>query len=132
MFWFELVLEARAEILKKFSWFYGRFEDTKRHFENNRSLGNISFKVTDDILASQNAKVAIENNSNGKNVVNLQVMNDISKEPFIYYVCMLFLNNQPTLVIIFSVIEIAIFWITYIPIYPFMLTLRCWITVESK
>ena len=83
-FWFNLFLEARAEILKKFSWFYGRFEDTKRHFENNRSLGNISFKVTDDILASQNAKVAIENNSNGKNVANLQetqVMNDISKAP---------------------------------------------------
>ena len=101
------MLEARAEILKKFSWFYGRFEDTKRHFENNRSLGNISFKVTDDILASQNAKVAIENNSDGKNVADLQetqVMNDISKGPFIYYVCMFFLYNQPTLVIIFTVI----------------------------
>ena len=70
------------------------------------------FKVTDHILASQNAKVAIENNSNGKNVANLQetqVMNEISKGPFIYYVCMFFLNNQTTLVIIFSVIEIAIF-----------------------
>ena len=97
------MLEARAEILKKFSWFYGRFEDTKRHFENNRSLGNISFKVTVDI----NAKVAIQNNSNGKNVANLketQVMNDISKGPFIYYVCMFFLYNQPTLEIIFTVI----------------------------
>ena len=72
------MLEARAEILKKFSWFYGRFEDTKRHFENNRSLGNISFKVTDDILASQNAKVAIENNAN---LQETQVMNDISKAP---------------------------------------------------
>ena len=41
-------------------------------------------------------------------------MNDISKGPFIYYLCTFFLNNQPTLVIIFSVIEIAIFWITYL------------------
>ena len=56
----------------------GDWKTPKGHFENNRSLGNISFKVTDDILASQNAKVAIENNAN---LQETQVMNDISKAP---------------------------------------------------
>ena len=31
-FWFDLFLEARAEILKKFRWFFGQFEDTKKTF----------------------------------------------------------------------------------------------------
>ena len=33
-FRFDLFLEARAEILEKIRWFFGRFEDTKRTFWN--------------------------------------------------------------------------------------------------
>ena len=34
-FWFDLFLEARAEMLeKKFRWCFGRFEDTNRTFCN--------------------------------------------------------------------------------------------------
>ena len=35
LFWFDLFLEARAEILEKISLVFGRFEDTKGHFEIN-------------------------------------------------------------------------------------------------
>ena len=34
MFLFDLLLEARAEIIKRIRWFFGRFEDTKRTFRN--------------------------------------------------------------------------------------------------
>ena len=94
IFLFDLILGLRQKSFKKIVGFLGDLKTPKGHFENNWPLGNISFKVTDDILASQNAKVAIEENSNVKNVANLQetqVMNDDSKGPLIYYVSMLFL-----------------------------------------
>ena len=37
-FWFDLFLEARAEILNKIRWFFGRNDGTKRHFEKNWPL----------------------------------------------------------------------------------------------
>ena len=33
-FWFDLFLEARAEILTYIRWVFGRFEGTKRTFRN--------------------------------------------------------------------------------------------------
>ena len=33
-FWFNLFLEARAEILKKFSWYFGQNDDSKRTLRN--------------------------------------------------------------------------------------------------
>jgi len=55
-------------------------ESQKKEESNHETKDSID-KVTDDILASQNAKVAIEKNSNVKNDANLQetqVMNDIT------------------------------------------------------
>ena len=40
-FWFDLFLEARAEILEKIHWFFGPNDDTKKSFEINWPLDGV-------------------------------------------------------------------------------------------
>ena len=45
-FWFDIFLEARAEILEKICWFFGRFEETKRTFWNQLTFSSKFQNVT--------------------------------------------------------------------------------------
>ena len=45
-FWFDLFLGARAEILKKFRWYFGQNDDTKRTFWNKLDFSHETTNAT--------------------------------------------------------------------------------------